>query len=219
MKKLLVLFGILFNMAAMSQTDSSFHKVSVRVNLPALCLPIADKNISTGYGSYFGQEGIGITYRFTPSYSIELWATLDSLPMIDQKDYVKANYTPLYNIYYNYAGGSLQFLALGILFKYNFYIHRKLSFYTLGGPAVFACSKQALTGGDIRIRTNAPVMLMEGASSETVFGFRLGTGSSYTLGKHFSVLAEANLEMAMTSKVNPSSITRLALFTGIEYGF
>lgn len=203
----------------LQSSDSSFHKVSVHLYAGEYAIPLADKNITKEATAYYGIGGLGVSYHFNQKYSVELWFAYDSLSMIDQKDYVKAIYPSLYNIYYSFSGGSFKFITIGGVFNYTFYSHSHLHFYALGGPSLYICNRTAITGSDVRIINNAPVLLVSPAVSETTLGIRLGAGGQYDIGKKFNVFLEADYQMIMASKVNPSTIAELPIYLGLGYGF
>jgi hypothetical protein len=202
------------------QTDSTYHRLSVDGEIRLITFPLGNNNITKGYGSYFGFEGIDMVYHFSRSFAIDVHAeiNIDSIPMIDQKDYIKNKYPNKYNIYYSYTGGNIGFLAEFIDFRYDIINHNRFDFFILAGAGMCALDKSPIKGYDVR-STSAPVQLIESESYESALGLRFGIGSSFKISKHFNALAETSVEAAMAHKVNDGPIIQWPIYIGIAYGF
>ncbi|HWY99018.1 MAG TPA: outer membrane beta-barrel protein [Bacteroidia bacterium] len=217
MKKLLLLL-FLFSLTHFSfaQVDTS-SKISLLFYGNVIGFPVADKNIATSYDTYYGIGGIGVSYNISNHISVEGFITNNDLTMINQKDFVKSNYPNLYNIYYSYSGGNMQFTVISTIFRYNFLNHSRWHIYITAGPTYNFCNRDAITGNDVRIAKNTSAI--SPAIAEGAIGFRFGLGCSYQISKKLTAFAQADYTSAFVNKVNPSAIGQLPIYLGITYSF
>jgi hypothetical protein len=215
-KKGLLLLFLSFTHFSFAQADTN-GKISVLLYGNIIGFPVSDKNITTSYDTYFGIGGIGVSYNISNYISIEGFITNNSLTMIDQKDFVKSNYPNLYNIYYSYTGGNMQFTVISTILQYEVFNHSRWHIYITAGPTYNFCQRDAIEGNDVRISSNTSAI--SGAVSESATGFRAGLDCSYRLGKKFSAFAQVDYTVAFVNKVNPSAIGQLPIYLGIANSF
>jgi hypothetical protein len=231
MKKIVLLIWVIMAFAAKSysQADSGFHKISIRVMVNAVTLPLGNKY----YGRSYGIGGLGVTYHFSTKFSVKLNFDYSTLPMIDPKDLFNSTNViwdpggpPPYwdSPYFSFSGGDIKLVTLNALFRYDFYRHPHLHFYVDAGPSINMLQSSAITGYDVRQLSNPTIYTAQSSTSQAASGANLDIGGAYYLGKHFNIFLETGYHILLFNSVakivissSPLSIMPVSL--GLEYAF
>lgn len=220
MKKVILLICVLVVCTAKSysQADSSFHKVSVRLFANAVNLPLGNKY----YGASYGIGGLGTAYHFNSKFSVELSFNYSTLPMIDPKDVVymyTASMVPRhYPLNYSFTGGDLTMVTTALLFRYDFCRCTHFHMYANAGPTISFLHSDAITGYDVLIQSNPPVIEAQPVLNETAFGANLNVGGACYFGKHLNIFTEVGYKLMLTHTISSSALSYMPASVGLEYG-